>query len=238
MAVKDVISRDEAKASGLKTYFTGEPCNHGHIGNRMVSDARCQDCSSLSNQKKYGKLSAEQKTTLFQSRYARENERTRAKRRSRGLKHESGRDLTPEQRLANREAWKLRYADRSKTYQQHYYEERREAKLAYQRQYELDHPEETRANKRASEARRRAQKAETEGSFTSKDVEDLRRIQRNRCAGCQTKLKPGFHADHIVPLAKGGSNFRNNLQLLCPPCNHSKHARDPIEWAQKRGLLL
>lgn len=40
------------------------------------------------------------------------------------------------------------------------------------------------------------------------------------------------------PLARGGTNQRTNLQLLCPPCNLSKSAKDPIDFMQSRGFLL
>jgi hypothetical protein len=29
-----------------------------------------------------------------------------------------------------------------------------------------------------------------------------------------------------------------NVQLLCPPCNLKKHAKDPIQFMQERGFLL
>jgi hypothetical protein len=35
-------SREQAKALGLKRYFTGEPCNtHGHIAERDVRSSHC-----------------------------------------------------------------------------------------------------------------------------------------------------------------------------------------------------
>lgn len=40
------------------------------------------------------------------------------------------------------------------------------------------------------------------------------------------------------PLARGGSNWISNIQLLCPRCNTSKKALDPIVWAQREGRLL
>ncbi|MBI3048395.1 MAG: HNH endonuclease [Acidobacteria bacterium] len=45
---------------------------------------------------------------------------------------------------------------------------------------------------------------------------------RGRCAkcGCQERLE----FDHIIPLAKGGSNTERNVQLLCESCNRAKGA--------------
>jgi hypothetical protein len=40
---KEIISRKQALALGLKRYFTGKPCKHGHISDRYVSGA-CAQC--------------------------------------------------------------------------------------------------------------------------------------------------------------------------------------------------
>lgn len=42
-----IISRVEAKSLGLKRYFTGKLCKHGHIDERFVSNCRCCKCSIL-----------------------------------------------------------------------------------------------------------------------------------------------------------------------------------------------
>jgi len=39
-----LCSRAEAKALGLKRYFTGKPCKHGHISERRVSSNTCIEC--------------------------------------------------------------------------------------------------------------------------------------------------------------------------------------------------
>ena len=36
------------------------------------------------------------------------------------------------------------------------------------------------------------------------------------------ELKKDFHIDHITPLACGGSNEAENLQILCKPCHFDK----------------
>jgi len=41
---EDYVSRQEAKAKGLKRYFTGIVCRNGHIAERYVCDNVCVDC--------------------------------------------------------------------------------------------------------------------------------------------------------------------------------------------------
>jgi hypothetical protein len=45
-----IISRREARAAGLRRYFTGVPCKHGHICERTISGV-CVDCQYISNRK-------------------------------------------------------------------------------------------------------------------------------------------------------------------------------------------
>ena len=33
-----------------------------------------------------------------------------------------------------------------------------------------------------------------------------------------------FHIDHVIPIARGGTNEPDNLQVLCQPCNQRKWA--------------
>jgi hypothetical protein len=40
-----LVTWSEAKASGLKHYFTGKPCKRGHIALRQTSALRCMDCA-------------------------------------------------------------------------------------------------------------------------------------------------------------------------------------------------
>ena len=50
--------------------------------------------------------------------------------------------------------------------------------------------------------------------------------QEGLCAGCQVMFPfRNMTVDHIVPQSKGGTDHRDNLQLLCNACNSMKGAR-------------
>jgi 5-methylcytosine-specific restriction endonuclease McrA len=77
-----------------------------------------------------------------------------------------------------------------------------------------------------------------EGFHSAEDILKIYRAQRGRCAHCRKDVRSGYHVDHITPLVSGGSNWPENLQILCPLCNLSKSSKDPIEWKQQHGMLL
>jgi len=90
--------------------------------------------------------------------------------------------------------------------------------------------------RREHEAARRAKAGKDR--YTAADVDRLLLLQHGRCAYCGRSIRKKFQVDHITALSKGGMNGAKNIQLLCPPCNHSKHARDPLDFARSLGLLL
>ena len=48
----EIISRQEAVAKGLKRFFTGVPCKHGHVCERYVGTSlECVECNRLSKQR-------------------------------------------------------------------------------------------------------------------------------------------------------------------------------------------
>jgi hypothetical protein len=54
----EIVSLDEARTSGLKKYYTGEPCKHGHISERYTSDRGCCVCRHLKNTTEKAKIYA------------------------------------------------------------------------------------------------------------------------------------------------------------------------------------
>ena len=62
--------------------------------------------------------------------------------------------------------------------------------------------------------------------------------QESKCVYCKTDISDGYHIDHKHPIAKGGTNARGNLQLLCAKCNITKSDMTEEEFlvSKKRRL--
>jgi 5-methylcytosine-specific restriction endonuclease McrA len=50
---------------------------------------------------------------------------------------------------------------------------------------------------------------------------------RGRCAECGVLLRPGWHADHVMPVRAGGATEPANGRALCPACNLHKGGKLP-----------
>lgn len=85
--------------------------------------------------------------------------------------------------------------------------------------------------------RRRARERGAVGTFSADDISRITKAQRNRCALCKKKSRR-LTVDHIMPLARGGTNWPHNLQMACLQCNRKKNAKDPIAFMRERGALL
>jgi 5-methylcytosine-specific restriction endonuclease McrA len=70
---------------------------------------------------------------------------------------------------------------------------------------------------------RRARKLANGGSYSVDEWNDLKKQCGYSCMCCGRK-EPAIRltVDHIVPIAKGGSNDIGNIQPLCMRCNKSK----------------
>ena len=55
--------------------------------------------------------------------------------------------------------------------------------------------------------------------------------QEGKCVGCNYSIPfRNITIDHIVPISKGGTDQKENLQLLCNACNSTKGARSQSEF--------
>jgi 5-methylcytosine-specific restriction endonuclease McrA len=86
--------------------------------------------------------------------------------------------------------------------------------------------------------RRYAREKNAEGSHSGAEIKALFKLQQGKCSYCGASLKKGYHADHVMPLSLGGSNWIKNITLACQRCNNRKYNKHPIVWAQLNGRLL
>jgi hypothetical protein len=90
----------------------------------------------------------------------------------------------------------------------------------YQRKWNEANPDKMRSHNQAHLAR----KAGNGGSFTDKEWQDLCERYDYRCLCCGEQKK--LTADHVIPVAKGGTSYIDNIQCLCRSCNSKKHTKE------------
>lgn len=235
-----IINRSDARALGLTQYFTGEPCCHGHVTARCVSNQRCLGC--MRAYAKSHTIENREKIRVWQAAYRQAHKPPPKPPRPRMSREEQLR----RQRESNKRRRAAGLVKRSpidpakKKEQQHRsYLRRRETIKATVAQWRLANPDHWRRLRRAAARNWRARLKQAEGSHSGADIAAILKAQSGRCAYCRKRLpKSGYHVDHITPLKAGGSNDRRNLQITCQPCNQRKSAKDPIQFAQQIGMLL
>lgn len=71
--------------------------------------------------------------------------------------------------------------------------------------------------------KRRARKANNGGSYTSAEWNELCEIAGSICLCCgKPNEESKLTADHIIPVARGGTSYIDNMQPLCNSCNCKK----------------
>ncbi len=91
---------------------------------------------------------------------------------------------------------------------------------------------------RIYKSNRRARMLGAGGKLPKDLAKRLFELQKGKCPCCKLPLGDNFHLDHIMPIALGGTNTANNIQLLRAVCNNQKHAKHPVNFMQSRGFLL
>lgn len=229
MAVQ-IITRAEARALGLKRYFTGKPCRRGHIAERQVSNLTCMGCTNEKQRAAYPSRDRVAERERLRAWNAANRDKVNARQREA--------NKTPE-RIAYKAAWYTANRERIAAKRKAEPGKYREINIASAKAWVAANPDRAREHGRLHARKRRAQKHGSNGTHTAADLSEILAAQGHRCAYCRANLKRvKKHVDHIKPLALGGSNGRENLQYLCAPCNQSKSAKDPVDYAKSIGLLI
>lgn len=205
-----VISRQEAKALGLKRYFTNQPCKNGHIAERSTSNSTCLICQNENAKKAYkadsSKAKNRRKKYFDQNREA-ELEKMRVYNENNKDKHS---------KVAK------------KRYQLNIEEKRLESRIWAKN---------NRPKRRAQHAKRRlAVKNST--PFWYSELDEFVFNESNELSILRS-VATGFdwHVDHMVPLrAKTvcGLHVWNNFQVIPAKINIAKRNKliftEPFEW--------
>lgn len=132
-------------------------------------------------------------------------------------------DRSVEGRQWRREYDKLKYA------------RNRERYIEYSKRYAQANPDKRCLYAQNKKHRRRLL---TDGGITSRELAAWRRTQPKVCYWCGARNLKRITIDHYIPLSRGGKHEVGNLVIACKSCNSSKHAKDPIQFAQERGRLF
>lgn len=216
-----IIPRKKAKQLGMKRYFTGKPCKHGHVDFRGTVDGKCMECSRMDS--------------LKQKRANPEYHRARRrqwyiKNRSRCLEYAKKYN---EKNRSHRLAYGAEWRNENREHLRKYDEENRVRRKDYHREYKKQNPEKViaqRAKRRAAEINRSLRNQEEltnfcvlEAARQAKDMEDIFGIP--------------FHVDHMIPLqgdSVSGLHVCYNLQVIPASLNVSKgnslKYTEPLEW--------
>lgn len=112
--------------------------------------------------------------------------------------------------------------EKLKEYKKRYYQENEDRIKKYHKKYVKEHLKQYNLYCH----KRRARKRGNGGSYSAKEIREIRKESEGICPGYKTKPhfvgKEKLEIDHIIPLVKGGRNDIENIQLLCKSCNRKK----------------
>jgi 5-methylcytosine-specific restriction endonuclease McrA len=220
-----VVTHTEAKALGLKYFFVGKPCSKGHVSERYLRGS-CVQCGRDRATAHYQALTPsnrEDRNTSSAAWKAANRDKVNATARKYDRAHPDA-----------HKKWKAENLDKVNEARRAYYQSNAEKEKIACRLWAEKNPDAVRTKTLNYQARKKG----AEGNHTAKDIKALYAAQSGACVYCRADLNEGFHVDHIVPLARGGSNWITNLQLTCGYCNRSKGAIDPIEFERRRAKRL
>lgn len=88
--------------------------------------------------------------------------------------------------------------------------------------------------RRYNKTTRRARRVGAGGTYTERQFAGLVELLGGVCAYCSAPTERP-EADHVVPLARGGSNDIANIAPACAGCNRAKHADTIDAWNVRRA---
>lgn len=140
----------------------------------------------------------------------------------------------PDKHKSRVAAWRAANTDKVKAQNAAWQAANPDKVKAYDAAWKAANPE----SLRVSNQNRRARRKKAGGTLSKDLAAKLFKLQKGKCPCCKQPLGDDYHLDHVVPLALGGSNTDDNIQLLRQRCNSQKNAKHPVDFMQSRGLLI
>ena len=200
----EIISRKEARAQGLKQYFSGKPCTRQHISPRWVSVGTCVAC----NREKYEAWKASGK----QVEWRRENR---------------------EKLLAQQQGYRDERKEERATKMREYYAQNVEARAAYQKRYLEDNRAvvyERLHKRRARKLNATPSWFDELDEMVLREAADLCML-REAATGAPWHID---HMIPLQARNACGLHWRANIQVIPQRLNASKSNRmvltEPLEW--------
>jgi hypothetical protein len=208
-----MISRKEAQQAGATRYFTGEPCKHGHIAERLVSTRTCVACH-VATQREYRRTHPEAVSATEARRHAKHRDKRLAKSKAWQQSHPeqciawstAWAEANPERKRAINKAWRIANAPKVR------------ADLVAWR---AANPEHVRAKGLFYRNQRRAAQLQRTPAWADfKKIEEVYQDAREfREAGIEVDV------DHVIPLQGdlvSGLHVHQNLRVCLSSVNRAK----------------
>ena len=227
-----IITKKEAKAQGLKRYFTGKPCKHGHVDERYVITGSCCECEREKSRKRYSENPEKSKEKVRKWKKENPEKNRESARKWQKENPEKAREKArkwqkenPEKhRESNRKNARKRYSEnpeKSRENARKRYSEKPEKHRDSVRKWKEENHEKLAAYR----AKRRAVKLQATVAWAdASKIEDIY-AERNRLTE-ETGIE--HHVDHIIPLQGVnvcGLHCEHNLQVLTATENLQKSNR-------------
>lgn len=139
--------------------------------------------------------------------------------------------LTPEERKAAREETLARYRERHRerlnAESRARYASMPDVISGHKNKWRVSNPH----KQLAISHRRLCKLRQNGGSFTGDEWAAKLELYKGRCHWCAKKIRGTPEADHVIPVAKGGTSDISNIVPSCGPCNRRKNAKMPWEFA-------
>jgi len=180
-----IITKEDAKAAGLKHFFTGAPCAQGHIAKRLVNSGKCAECRRIKSARERAS------NPDYFSDYRMINRERFAEYLSEWRRN------NPDRCAAYKAKWKSANKEQMRLYFTRYFREKYSADPAFRCIQRI--------RSRYQSALRRARLGKDvslQSSLGYSGYELLAHIERQFVGGMSWDSRSKWHIDHIVPISQ------------------------------------